>query len=337
MVLLETVLRKRKGKYVDTHSSSSVNQTLPPVQSFRETITSVPKKSIRVGIQLPANYVAKGNGNAFWNKRYASKIVIQRKRSDNQRTQQMALMQQKLMQHQKQQQHQVAMLQNRMRFQEDEFTSEDDEEDGGRFRNSTKSNLRSKGKAIFAFLMLPSIIVILNSHKKMNKEESNVDLSALRSGGFGGMGGMGAGAAGIPGLGGVNRMGHPEFDRETPGVRPNRHPMQGEHESADEYTQRLMSHYQQRNSPLDPNSQRPGRENFPFRANPDPDADDDPFQDDPSVSDSSAQNLPVSDSGDPDLVERSENDFEANKLQPNDADEREEGLSKYDDYVPVTP
>lgn len=116
--------------------------------------------------------------------------------------------------------------------------------------------------------------------------------------------------------------------------------MQGEQESADEYAQRLMSHYRQRNSPFDPsssNSQRTGREeDLPFPENPDPD-DDDPFQDDPSVGDNThPQHLFASDSTDPGFDERSENDLE-NKLQPNDADQKEERLSTSDDYAPETP
>ena len=207
-------------------------------------------RSGRIGLQLPANYILKGQGNAFWNKKFSTKVSLDRRCRERKRLSQAP---DPWLQHRQQQQ--LLMQQQQMMLMQAQRGSYDDDvsDDSSVCRRKVKSGMRQNAKAIFAFLMLPSLIMIFNSHKKISKEESNVDISALRAGGFGGMGGMagmgggggGGAGGGIPGLPG-SAMGRGLGDHEVPGVMPGRHPAMRERESADEYTRRLMSHYGQR-------------------------------------------------------------------------------------------
>ena len=84
---------------------------------------------------------------------------------------------------------------------------EDSEEDGdGIF---PKVSAQQKMKIGLALLMIPSLIVILSSQKKFSSSNSNsnVDLAALKAGGFGGLGGGGGGGAGAAGALGQMGMG----------------------------------------------------------------------------------------------------------------------------------
>jgi hypothetical protein len=257
-----TELRHR-GYPSSSKSSQFVAQASVPNGGFK-CQSNRRQQAVRVGLQLPNNYILKGIGHASWNKNFSVKVSLdrrcrQRKRlsmeaSDSQqRQQQMLLMQQ--------QQQQMMMWQAQREALAHADADDGDSSDGSQsFRKKAKSGMQQKAKAVFAFLMLPSIVMLFNSHKKINKEESNVDLSALRAGGFGGMGGggmggmggMGGGAAGgIPGMGGYGAPGgrFPGMGRgggevpEIPGARPNRHPAQGDRESSDDYVKRLMSMY----------------------------------------------------------------------------------------------
>lgn len=76
---------------------------------------------------------------------------------------------------------------------------EDEEEDSDSIFPKTTGQQRMK--IGLALLMIPSLIVILSSQKKFKSESNtNIDLAALKAGGFGGLGGMGGGGA--PGIGG---------------------------------------------------------------------------------------------------------------------------------------
>lgn len=269
-----TELRHRGPKSLAA-SVSFPPQTLPSVGSRKSdgirssvTTTTYAGRKVRVGLQLPVNYVPKGQGNAYWNKNYSIRVSLDRRARDRRRRlmprsspDPAVLQQQMMLQHQRQ------MLVMQAQRAAQGMDSED--EDCGR-RARDKSGMRQKAKAIFAFLMLPSLIVVFNSHKKLHKEESNVDLSALKAGGFGGLGGMGGGGghgAGIPGMPGFGAgagagmrpgMGHgmPDMeDREVPGVMSHRHPGMAQHESADEFTRRMMSQYRR---PDDEEAMDPG-------------------------------------------------------------------------------
>lgn len=196
----------------------------------------------RIGLQLPTNYVLKGRGNAFWNKSLAIKVSLDRRCRERKRLSQVSdpWLQHRQQQLMMQQQH-TMILQAQQQGYEDEGSSDD----SSSRRRKEKSSAGQKAKAIFAFLMLPSLIVIFNSHKKINKEESNVDIAALRAGGFGGMGsGVAGGLPGMDGLGaGGMGMGRGMGEQEIPGVMPGRHPGMSGRESADEYTRRLLSRY----------------------------------------------------------------------------------------------
>ena len=96
----------------------------------------------------------------------------------------------------------------------DQFEEDDDDYDEEmnmrHFHKKHEKEDRAKNiKTLFALLMIPSMIVVFNSHKKMNKEENNFDVSAMT--GLGGRGmagipGMGGGAAGMARMGGAAGM-----------------------------------------------------------------------------------------------------------------------------------
>jgi hypothetical protein len=68
-------------------------------------------------------------------------------------------------------------------------------------RQQEKNDRGKTIKTLFALLMIPSVIVMFNSHKRMNKQESNYDVS--------GIAGLGGRMGGLPGMGGVGHAGLP--------------------------------------------------------------------------------------------------------------------------------
>lgn len=125
-------------------------------------------------------------------------------------------------------------------------------------RKKKQDESRNRMKMIFAALMLPSLIALFNSHKKMNKgSESNIDIEALKSGGFPGFPGMAGGPMGAGGggggFGGGHRHGgiHPDFERDFEQMQQS-HESPSEARDADanakkasaqEYAERLMAQY----------------------------------------------------------------------------------------------
>lgn len=84
---------------------------------------------------------------------------------------------------------------------------EDDEEEEEEESDSIFPKLtgQQRMKVGLALLMIPSLIVLMSSQKKFKSESnSNIDLAALKSGGYGGIGGMG----GAGGAGGAGALGH---------------------------------------------------------------------------------------------------------------------------------
>ena len=119
-------------------------------------------------------------------------------------------------------------------------------------KKKKQDETRNRMKMIFAALMLPSLIALFNSHKKMNKgSESNIDIDALKSGAFPGFPGMAGGAMGGAFGGGHRHSGiHPDFERdfeqmqhESPSAKSGDADANAKKASAQEYAERLMAQY----------------------------------------------------------------------------------------------
>ena len=209
------------------------------------------ERKARVGLQLPAHYVPRGTANAFWNKSFAIRASLDRRVKEKRvsKTPDPWLLRQQQQQQQQQQQfllqREAMMLAQHPRFSRsghypDDYEEESSEDERFNCRKKVKEGMLHKSKAIFAFLMIPSLVMMLSTHKSMNKESSNVDINALRAGGYmGGGGGIGGGmGAGFPS--GIKGM---EGEPEVPGMMPHHrsHAAMQEGESPSDYVRRLMA------------------------------------------------------------------------------------------------
>lgn len=184
----------------------------------RQRISSSSTKSRKVvGMTLPANYKPRNRGVGYWNSR-CYRLMSRMSHNKSSRTEEpsyantsnsMSLpnLSPEMMSYYQTEMYDDISGGYGGEYSYDMGDLEDDSEEDRKLsrylkKKKDKSDMRSRMRTLFAFLMLPSVVVIFNSHKKMNSSNSNVDMSGLAGGGLGALGGMGGGAAGVGGMGG---------------------------------------------------------------------------------------------------------------------------------------